>query len=92
MNPANFPVRRPGLAAARLEHTRTSIMAHNPLICAGTVCCLHNRSSHAWRAYPQSWRGDRDIMERVCEHGVGHPDPDDPSKDRQHSCDGCCGD
>ena len=37
-------------------------------------------------------------MERVCKHGVGHPDPDDAAyNDRTgngflnvHGCDGCC--
>jgi hypothetical protein len=23
------------------------------------------------------WRDDRKLMERICPHGVGHPDPDD---------------
>jgi hypothetical protein len=43
-------------------------------------------------------------MERVCEHGVGHPDPDHVSHIRRvkgddyanvdaiHGCDGCCHD
>jgi hypothetical protein len=35
-------------------------------------------------------------MERICEHGVGHPDPDDLRVIRDrimgiHACDGCCG-
>ena len=31
-------------------------------------------------------------MERVCEHGVGHVDPDDITKDRTHGCciEQCC--
>ena len=41
------------------------------------------------------------IMERLCEHGIGHPDPDDASwrkdntpnnADTIHGCDGCCAD
>ena len=39
------------------------------------------------------WREDRFIMERICEHGVGHPDPDDKrvrEGDGVHGCDGCC--
>lgn len=42
------------------------------------------------------WRPDRGIMERVCEHGVGHPDPDDVKvqaggwTETIHGCDGCC--
>jgi hypothetical protein len=30
-------------------------------------------------------------MERICPHGVGHPDPDDVfATDTVHGCDGCC--
>jgi hypothetical protein len=55
------------------------------------------------RSFPQHWRDDRGIIERICPHGVGHPDPDAlPYLDRvlgtqkagtemQHGCDGCCG-
>lgn len=46
------------------------------------------------REFPQSWRADRQIMERICIHGVGHPDPDDykmqDPHERIHGCDGCC--
>lgn len=36
------------------------------------------------------WRDDRSFMERICPHGVGHPDPDDEHADPIHGCDGCC--
>lgn len=51
------------------------------------------------RDFPQNFRPDRGIMERVCPHGVGHPDPDDHyywsslgrlSEFLLHGCDGCC--
>jgi hypothetical protein len=30
-------------------------------------------------------------MERICDHGVGHPDPDEFMADVWvHGCDGCC--
>jgi hypothetical protein len=70
--------------------------------CAGRPCCIHNPSDHPMRLFPQSWRGDRALMERVCPHGVGHPDPDDIAYKRErfgpefanaegiHGCDGCC--
>lgn len=44
-------------------------------------------------------RTDRNnLMERVCPHGVGHPDPDSlewlsrigARDDGVHACDGCC--
>jgi hypothetical protein len=53
------------------------------------------------RDFPQSFRFDRYLMERICPHGIGHPDPDDPkismghgdpenNYDLVHGCDGCC--
>ena len=49
---------------------------HGPSQCAGEVCCVHNPSDHPLRDAPLNWRGDRYLMERICAHGVGHPDPD----------------
>ena len=66
------------------------INAHDPSRCVGSVCCVHNPSDHHMRGWPQHWRGDRYLMERICPHGIGHPDPDDPNPDRVHGCDGCC--
>lgn len=67
---------------------------HDPKICAGRPCTIHNLTNHNMRQFPQSWREDRSIMERVCPHGVGHPDPDSPwpndSSNWIHGCDGCC--
>lgn len=58
--------------------------------CAGRPCALHNHSLHHMRDWPQNWRQDRGVMERICPHGVGHPDPDDLTADTVHGCDGCC--
>jgi hypothetical protein len=67
---------------------------HDPVECAGRYCCIHNPSDHPMRNWEQLWRDDRGLMERVCEHGIGHPDPDDPKSanalERMHGCDGCC--
>lgn len=72
-------------------------------------CCIHNPSEHALVGAPLVWReaGAFDIkpshMERICVHGVGHPDPDSLAYLRRigneelanglaiHGCDGCCG-
>lgn len=59
-------------------------------------CVIHRPSEHHLRAWPLHWRGDRGIFERICEHGIGHPDPDQFAYWRrtgQHSQDvhGCCG-
>lgn len=64
---------------------------HAPSKCAGEFCTIHNPSDHHMRDWAQNWRGDRGLMERLCpDHGIGHPDPDDPNPDRMHGCDGCC--
>ena len=70
---------------------------HNEKDCTGR-CVFHNPTKHhmaEWRLY---WRDDRSIFERICQHGIGHPDPDQFSywkatgQDGQevHGCDGCC--
>jgi hypothetical protein len=79
----------------KLENTEIWLTCHDDGTCYGQVCSLHNRSQHHMRGWRQNWRGDRYIMERVCEHGVGHPDPDDYTilikiDKGTHGCDGCC--
>ena len=76
---------------------------HAPEACAGEACCLHNPSDHVMRDFPLHWRDDRGLMERICPHGVGHPDPDhlawvartrgpDAARiESIHGCDWCCG-
>lgn len=56
------------------------------------------------RKFDTHWRGDRGMMERICPHGVGHPDPDhlahiaraygkaSARTESVHGCDGCCKD
>jgi len=69
--------------------------------CQGRACCLHAPSDHKMRDWPLHWRNDRALMERICPHGVGHPDPDDLAYGEMvmpgtawsrgiHGCDGCC--
>jgi hypothetical protein len=80
------------------------MQTHRRALCAGDICCVHNPSDHPLRDAPRNWRGDRGLMERVCPHGIGHPDPDDLAYKRRtmdpkayrnhaygvHGCDGCC--
>ena len=70
------------------------IGVHEPEVCRNEFCCIHNMSDHHMRDWEQNWRPDKRMMERICRHGLGHPDPDDPkSKDKSlsiHACDGCC--
>ena len=77
---------------AILEHTNIKLKnTHTRDKCKGEYCTIHKRSNHSMREFPQHWRGDRGIMERICTHGVGHVDPDEITDDRTHGCDGCCG-
>lgn len=81
---------------------KTVLQTHSFEDCKGEFCCLHNPSSHPLDRAPLNWRGDRGMMERICGHGVGHPDPDDLAFKRSvmpdyenyafgvHGCDGCC--
>ena len=83
---------------ARLENSDEVLLSvHEAGSCLGEHCTIHHRSDHPMRSFPQRWRSDRGLMERICPHGVGHPDPDDylltgPSGAAQavHGCDGCC--
>jgi hypothetical protein len=73
---------------------------HEASLCAGRGCVVHHPSDHSMRSFPTSWRhsGLFDVkpphMERICPHGVGHPDPDDLAFQggaiATHGCDGCC--
>lgn len=62
-------------------------------------CVFHNPSTHKMRQWPMLLRETR-LVERMCDHYVGHPDPDSVAWfDRRgmpgygvHGCDGCCGD
>lgn len=85
------------------RHTMASgeiLIAHDDGQCAGEHCCLHHPSNHALNTAPLNWRADIGLMERICPHGIGHPDPDDleykssQGLDAQslaiHGCDGCC--
>lgn len=59
-------------------HGGALLQTHGPSQCAGEFCCIHNPSMHPLRSRPLVWRSDcrPAFMERVCEHGIGHPDPD----------------
>ena len=85
--------------------TGLSIIVHSVKpSCMKYGCCIHNPSNHSMKDFPTNWRFDADIMERVCPHGIGHPDPDSvdyvrrkfgkkaASRASVHGCDGCCRD
>jgi hypothetical protein len=67
----------------------------------GSPCCIHSPSGHHMRTWPMRWRAGTRVMERICEHGTGHPDPDHLAyvislsayngwQAAHPSCDGCC--
>lgn len=85
-----------------VDATGRRFLHHPASVCAGEHCAIHDPSDHHMRAWPLVYRADRSpLIERLCSHGVGHPDPDsldyladiDPT-DRGawgvHGCDGCC--
>ena len=78
--------------AAPQTETWEGFRVHSKKVCE-PPCPIHAPSDHHMRDWPLNYRGDRAIMERICEHDVGHPDPDDKAVregDSVHGCDGCC--
>lgn len=85
-------------------HGGRVLEVHSASACAGQWCCIHNPSDHPLWNGRLNWRADRGLMERMCPHGIGHPDPDDMAHKRRvmtpaqyragawgvHGCDGCC--
>ncbi len=71
---------------------------HPAEACTGRSCVIHNPSNHHMRYWRLHWRNDRGLFERICPHGIGHPDPDQfehwqqigRDSERLHGCDGCC--
>lgn len=78
------------------------VRVHAECHCRGESCSIHNPSEHSMSGFKRYWRYDRGLMERICPHGVGHPDPDHLAFVRKiggdaiartegvHGCDGCC--
>lgn len=76
---------------------------HDPEECQGRGCAIHHPSDHHMVTWRLNWRG-RDPLsikpphfERICPHGIGHPDPDSSAYLASigadvgvHGCDGCC--
>lgn len=70
--------------------------------CKKYGCAIHAPSDHSMKNFPTHWRDDGRKMERICEHGIGHPDPDHLNwvkrtygearmmMEEVHGCDGCC--
>ncbi len=88
----------PSVALTGYAKPPANLVTHGATKCAGEYCCIHNPSDHHMREWPMRWRDDKGQMERICPHGVGHPDPDDAAYRERlgqgykniHGCDGCC--
>jgi len=87
------------LASGDLVAVRGGILTkvHRAGLCAGTNCWVHNPSEHHMVTWQIDWRERKRTAERLCPHGIGHPDPDDVAFNARsgrdvvaHSCDGCC--
>lgn len=78
-----------------ISDTGQILLVHNLLDCE-PPCPIHNPWPHPLVQARRHWRDDRMFMERICDHGIGHPDPDDirvsqnPIRYGVHGCDGCC--
>lgn len=80
----------------------TPVMVHSVDSCQGRRCVLHNPTDHHMRSWRWLMRTDKSMLiERICPHGINHPDPDslyfftDVAKYGgegigNHGCDGCC--
>ncbi len=54
-----------------------AIDVHAPSQCKGAPCPFHAPSAHHMVDWPLNVRHDKSCLaERICPHGVGHPDPD----------------
>lgn len=88
-----------------LENGNRLTNVHPASECAGRPCVIHNPSDHHMKDWPLNWRQYDGLInikpshyERICEHGIGHPDPDDLLFHHEngddyvgiHGCDGCC--
>lgn len=89
------------LASGRLDaivlHNGQVLQTHGPVRCHGRACAIHNPGHHM-ATWPIVWRADLGLVERLCPHGTGHPDPRSVEWLEQHGiydldrhgCDGCC--
>jgi hypothetical protein len=89
-----LPALRTGHSEVRTLVGGMTLVTHKQADCIAP-CPVHAPSAHHMIAWRQLYRFDRGIMERNCEHGIGHPDPDDfaiinGTDDGTHGCDGCC--
>lgn len=69
---------------------------HADYTCEGRPCVIHNPVSTHMDGWPLHYRTDRNIFERMCECGIGHPDPSQfdywaDTRQEWQATHGCCG-
>lgn len=77
--------------------TGTKFWVHRWKLECREGCAIHAPSQHVMSHLPQLMR-ESTLIERVCPHGTGHPDPDSMRYFNSvgmdalgvHGCDGCC--
>lgn len=57
-------------------------LTHTASRCEGP-CPIHEPSSHHMRHLPAFYRASRNLIERCCDHGTWHPDPDQVTRWQQ---------
>lgn len=92
----------PALSTVSFLGSGQLIRHHGPSVCDGWPCCIHRPSRHGMRTWPLylDQSGPMPLMWRICDHGVGHVDPDAVEWIRRTAfeilvdndeCDECCG-
>lgn len=93
---------RPGTLTTWTTGTGQVLVVHRETAACKEGCVVHHPSDHTLSWARTNWRDDTGIMERVCPHGIGHPDPDSLAHVKRsrgkkeaetssiHGCDGCC--
>lgn len=84
------------LSRSEMTYLPEGLLRHHPKVVCSGRCPLHFPTNHPMSSWPLHWNDQRGIMERTCEHGINHADPDDlkvwrlTSLYAAHMCDGCC--
>ena len=90
----NRPIRISVNGVATMETYTTgtgqAMTVHARERCRGPYCVIHNRMPGPMQHWPTHWRADREFMEVLCPHGIGHPAPESDRSNQMHGCDGCC--
>jgi hypothetical protein len=68
-----FSVNAIPAATGYVTGTGQRMTTHPLKHCKFRWCVIHNPMPGVWEPWPTHWRTDRNLMERICPCGVGHP-------------------